>query len=89
MNLFTGLSQSNQRSVYENEYVRKAPICVLVRIAQLVEQTDQLSFRRTDFARSNLANYFYYLFFYLFIIHFYIFFHSLLSFSFICLFYFL
>ena len=26
----TGLSQSNQRSVYENEYVRKGAICVLV-----------------------------------------------------------
>ena len=32
----TGLSQPNQRSVYENEYVRKAATCVLVRIAHLV-----------------------------------------------------
>ena len=43
----TGLSQPNQRSVYENEYVRKAVICVLVGIAQLVEhpaETDQLTF---------------------------------------------
>ena len=29
----TGLSESNQR-VYENEYVRSAAICVLIRIAQ-------------------------------------------------------
>ena len=43
----TGLSQSNQRSVYENEYVRKAAICVLVGISQFVEhpaETDQLTF---------------------------------------------
>ena len=43
----TGLSQSNQRGVYENEYVCNAAICVFVRIAQLVEhsaETDQLTF---------------------------------------------
>ena len=43
----TGPSQSNQRSVYENEYVRNAAICVLVRTAQLVghpAETDQLTF---------------------------------------------
>ena len=42
-----GLFQSNQRSFYENEYVRNAAICVLVRIAQFVEhpaETDQLTF---------------------------------------------
>ena len=32
--LITGLSQFNQRSVYENKYVRNAAICILVRIAQ-------------------------------------------------------
>ena len=40
-------SQTNQRSVYENESVRNAAICVLIRIAQLVEHpadTDQLTF---------------------------------------------
>ena len=40
-------SQSNQRSLYENEYVRNAVICVLIRIAQLVEhlaESDQLTF---------------------------------------------
>ena len=44
-------------------------MCVLVRIAQLVEhpaETDQLTLLK-DIARSNLANYFYYLVFYLFI----------------------
>ena len=43
----TGLSQSNQRSIYENEYVRNAAICLLVRIAQLVEypiESDQSTF---------------------------------------------
>ena len=45
--VITGLSQSTQRSVYENEYVRNTVICVLVRIAQLVEhpaETYQLTF---------------------------------------------
>ena len=43
----TGLFQSNQRSVYENEYVRNAAICVLIRISQLVEhpaETNKLIF---------------------------------------------
>ena len=73
----TGVSQSNQWSVYENEYVRKGAICVLVGIAQLVEhqaETDHLTFIKKDIARSNLANYFYYLVFYLFIYNYYFFF---------------
>ena len=37
MNQYHRAFQSNQRSVYENEYIRNAAVCVLVRIAQLVE----------------------------------------------------
>ena len=33
IDFITGLSQSNQRRVYENEYVRNAAICIFVRIA--------------------------------------------------------
>ena len=43
----TRLSQSNQQRVNENEYVCNAAICVLVRIAQLVEhpaETDRSTF---------------------------------------------
>ena len=44
----TGLFQSNQRSDYENEYVLNVALCVLVRIAQLV---DQLIFIKTSRVR--------------------------------------
>ena len=88
----TGLSQSNQRSVYENEYVRKAATCVLIGIAQLVEhpaKTDQLTFikRHPAFESRKLRLLFSFLFVYLSFI--YIFLYILLLFSFICLFYFL
>ena len=82
--------QSNQRSVYKNEYVRKAAICVLVGIAQLVEdpaETDQLTFikRHRAFESRKL-----HLVFYLFIYNSFLYFlYILLLFSFICLFYFL
>ena len=56
----TGLSQSNQRSVYENEYVCKAAICILVRIALLAEhpaEPDKLTFikRNRAFSKRKIA----------------------------------
>ena len=70
-------SQSNQRSVYENEYirnaaicvhVRNAAICVFVRIAQLLEhpaETSQLTFikRHHAFESRKLLLLFSFLFF--------------------------
>ena len=87
----TGLSQSNQRSVYKNEYVRKASICVLVGITQLVEdpaETDQLTFikRHRAFESRKLRLLFSFLFIYNSFLYFL---YILLLFSFICLFYFL
>ena len=45
-NFITGLSQSNQQSVYKNEYIRNAVICVLLRMSHLIEhpaKSDQLT----------------------------------------------
>ena len=78
----TGLSQSN----YENEYIRNAAICLLVRIAQLVEhpvKTDQLTFikRHRAFESRKLLLLFSFLFIYnSFLYFFHVFYHSLFFF---------
>ena len=70
MNLYHRSFPINQRSVYENKYVRKAAICVLVGIVQLVEQpaeTDQLTLinRHRAFESRKLLLLFSFLFIYL------------------------
>ena len=66
----TGFSQSNQRSVYENEYIRNATIYLLVKIAQLVEdpaEADQITFikRHRAFESRKLLLLFSFLFIYI------------------------
>ena len=87
-------SQSNQRSVYGNEYVLKATLCVFVGIAQLVEhpaETDQLTFinnkRHRAFESRKLLLLFSCLI-YLFIIHFYFFFYPAFIFFYMFFFFF-
>ena len=63
------LPQTNKQSVYYNEYVRNAAICVLVKIVQLVEQpaeTDYLTFikRHRAFESRKLLLLFSFLFIY-------------------------